>query len=720
MNESIKFNIPSTAKIYGKPESLEEKKDSDLVTDDKLGISKKEISSKPNEHKVEQIEPWISDPKIILPKGTKLNNRYTIKSLLTEGGMGRIYLCDDEQFKTPIALKEIPLISENEQEKKNYLTSLEEEAQILRRLSNESIPQVFGSFSEYERYFIAMEYVEGKNIRESFEDIKNKISDEDILDLASKICDSLIYLHGQEPNAVIHADIKPENIIIDKLGKLKLVDFGISSILQKNLSNSTTKATKKAEVYFTPFYSASEIMRSKKPNVESDIFSLGAILLWMRTGDDSDIFDSLKKLNEMHKKSEVSDKLYDIIIKACEMSPHNRYHSANELKLAIEEDKESTKTSEKILKESSLNNDLKDSLRNIKKEFDLFTEEYQDTNLFKNLFGSLHEDIRKGNLYESQQDLEAITKYIFSIINWDLEENKNAVYFLKDAYEKLRFLDGKLILRDYLSKTKDQNLKNPILKFAEKYFSVKNGLKEFFVQYPDVKNQLRNIVDDSQEDPKNGNTILKIIHNSKSIEYTDKISWVLEVYQKDNFVDVVLKILDLGQEGKNKTEKEYNAMMSVINKNTSQMLTEVIFKKTMNEKLTDPDDLFAAVNNCVFFSNIIKNIDMDKITLDTLNDSKRNFYKISNSLDTIIDHSKYLKSISYTLSKAFNLIDEAKDKALKGMRRVFEETKPIYLDFLKQYKQKYLDINKIRQNADPSTIASLDDLIKQNEEKELH
>ncbi len=148
------------------------------------------------------------------------------------------------------------------------------EAQAAGSLSHPNIVTIYDVGVHEDKTFIAMEYVEGKTLREIIDD--DELTIEQIKDISIQICEGL---HEAHSKGITHRDIKPENILIDEKGKVKIVDFGLAKI--KNISKEITKA---GSTLGTIKYMFPEQIRNQKVDQRTDIWSFGVILYEMITG----------------------------------------------------------------------------------------------------------------------------------------------------------------------------------------------------------------------------------------------------------------------------------------------------------------------------------------------------------------------------------------------------------------------------------------------------
>ncbi len=244
--------------------------------------------------------------------------------------MGCVYrVVDRFQGAKVLAAKELlsgNLVAEKAQE---ALTQFRNEARILARLTHANLPKVYDYFSLPGRHYIIMEFVKGKTLEKILETRKGRPMDERLtLSWALQICKTMYFLSIQKPHPIVFRDLKPSNIMIERNGRVKLIDFGIARFFKEDQHEDTY-------VYGTPGYAAPEQYGSGQTDVRSDLFSLGATLHHCLTGRNPSEypldFPDPQLLNPMLSRETAA-----IIKKALAPDMDKRFQSALEMKRAIQ------------------------------------------------------------------------------------------------------------------------------------------------------------------------------------------------------------------------------------------------------------------------------------------------------------------------------------------------------------------------------------------------
>ncbi len=208
-----------------------------------------------------------------------LRNRYRILEKRAQGGMAAVYRAADMHLAGKTwAVKEMSdAVITNPLDRQRAVAAFQQEAQMLANLSHANLPKVTDYFSENGREYLVMEYIEGQTLDEMLTACGNRpFSEEQVLGWAFQLCDVLEYLHHQ---GIIFRDLKPSNIMIDRNGSVRLIDFGIARVFKVGKMSDTT-------AFGTPGYAPPELYSGSQSDVRSDIYSLGATLHTLLTGFD--------------------------------------------------------------------------------------------------------------------------------------------------------------------------------------------------------------------------------------------------------------------------------------------------------------------------------------------------------------------------------------------------------------------------------------------------
>ena len=202
---------------------------------------------------------------------------YSTRTELGRGGMATVYLAHDNKFDTDVAIKVLNKeFVNNENIRKRFLA----EARSMFKMSHPNIIKVTDLIEDGDTVAFVMEYVEGETLKEYIER-KGKLNDSEIKTIFSQMLDAVGYVHEQN---LVHRDIKPSNFMLDKNGKIKLMDFGIAKNTDSNSAEYTQTGT--GMQMGTPMYmSPEQITETKSVRAQSDIYSLGVVLWQMVTGE---------------------------------------------------------------------------------------------------------------------------------------------------------------------------------------------------------------------------------------------------------------------------------------------------------------------------------------------------------------------------------------------------------------------------------------------------
>jgi len=265
-----------------------------------------------------------------LPEGYLLQGRYRILGVIGVGGMSIVYKAQDMRFANVTRLcvvKEMRNTATDAQTRAVTRRNFEREANILATLSHPSVVQVYDYFSEADSSYLVLEYVEGKDLEALLADTEGFLPEAQVVHWAIQICEVLSFLHSHEPQPIIFRDLKPSNIMLDKHGRIRLIDFGIARIFQSGL---------KGTMVGTEGYSPPEQYRgSAEPRV--DIYALGATMHHLLSKQDPRLEPPFSfHERPIHQTNPfVSRELVEIINRALEYDVNKRYGSAEEMQRAL-------------------------------------------------------------------------------------------------------------------------------------------------------------------------------------------------------------------------------------------------------------------------------------------------------------------------------------------------------------------------------------------------
>jgi len=281
------------------------------------------------------------------PAGPGSFGRYQLLEKIAAGGMAEVYrarMRGEEGFEKIVAIKRIlPHMADND----DFITMFVDEAKLAAQLTHNNIIHIYDLGKEDAYHYIAMEYVEGKDLRSILKTATEKgypLPVELALFIASKVANALDYAHrrmgmdGKELN-LVHRDVSPQNVLISFEGDIKLCDFGIAKAATK-VQQTQAGALKGKLQYMSP-----EQAWGKKVDRRTDIFSLGIVLFEMLTGDrlfsgDTDL-TILEQVRDARseppsvKNPDVPKRVDQIVLKALAKNPQDRYQNASEMEKDI-------------------------------------------------------------------------------------------------------------------------------------------------------------------------------------------------------------------------------------------------------------------------------------------------------------------------------------------------------------------------------------------------
>ncbi len=262
-----------------------------------------------------------------LQPNDKLRERYTILGFIGAGGMGTVYLAEDDRLEgRQCAIKEILLQSNlSDEVAQRVRKQFHKEASILGRLDHPGLPKVNDYFSIDDHDYLVMDFVPGHNLLEITLEARRKAQFLDhvtVLEWVNQICEALIYLHSRQP-PVLHRDIKPANIKLTPDGQIKLVDFGLVKPLDPNDPNTLTGLQGAGSLSYAPLEQYADHLGHT--NARSDLYALGATSYHLLSGNTPasahERFIVPQSLPPLHEVNEaISPEMAQVVLAA--MAPH--------------------------------------------------------------------------------------------------------------------------------------------------------------------------------------------------------------------------------------------------------------------------------------------------------------------------------------------------------------------------------------------------------------
>ena len=259
-----------------------------------------------------------------LPEQTLLAGRYELESRIGQGGMGAVYKAFDTRYNNrPIAIKELSRAGLSAARIQEAEDAFEREVNLLADLLHPNLPRIYDHFTEHERSYLVMDFIDGQTVEEYLEQAGGgPLSIDQVIDWAEQLCDVLNYLHSRQP-AIIFRDLKPSNVMVDESGHIFLIDFGIARHFKPGKSHDTIALG-------SPGYAAPEQYGKSQSTPRSDLYSLGAFLHHLLTGLDPSeqpfFFRPASQIN-----SAVSFGLEQLLEQMLKMDPEQRPASAQDV-----------------------------------------------------------------------------------------------------------------------------------------------------------------------------------------------------------------------------------------------------------------------------------------------------------------------------------------------------------------------------------------------------
>ncbi|MGM9835028.1 MAG: Stk1 family PASTA domain-containing Ser/Thr kinase [Bacilli bacterium] len=277
----------------------------------------------------------------MIMKGQKINDRYQIIKSIGEGGMANVYLAYDTILDRNVAVK---VLRGDLSTDDKFVRRFQREALSASSLSHPNIVEVYDVGEDNGQFYIVMEYIEGKQLKDVLRK-RGKLTISEVIDIMQQIADGLSVAHD---SYIIHRDIKPQNIMILENGLVKITDFGIA------MAMNGTQLTQTNSVMGSVHYLPPEQANGSGSTLKSDIYSMGILMYELLTGKlpyrgENAVEIALKHLKEplpsiRDEIPDIPQSVENVILKASAKNPKNRYSDAREmyedLKTVLDESRE--------------------------------------------------------------------------------------------------------------------------------------------------------------------------------------------------------------------------------------------------------------------------------------------------------------------------------------------------------------------------------------------
>lgn len=264
----------------------------------------------------------------MIEKGQIINDRYEIIKSIGEGGMANVYLAYDTILDRRVAIKVLRGDLSNDEK---FVRRFQREALSASSLSHPNIVEMYDVGEDNGIYYIVMEYIEGKTLKQLIKK-RGALTLSEAIDIMLQITDGISQAHD---SYIIHRDLKPQNIMIKEDGTIKITDFGIAMAL------NSTQLTQTNSVMGSVHYLPPEQASGKGSTIRSDIYSMGILFYEILTGTlpfkgDNAVEIALKQMRDeipsvRKKNPAIPQSVENVILKATAKNPKNRYSDAKEM-----------------------------------------------------------------------------------------------------------------------------------------------------------------------------------------------------------------------------------------------------------------------------------------------------------------------------------------------------------------------------------------------------
>ena len=582
----------------------------------------------------------------MLSKGQKINDRYEIIKTIGEGGMANVYLANDTILDRKVAIKVLRGDLSNDEK---FIRRFKREALSVSNLSHPNIVEVYDVGEEDGNYYIVMEYIEGKTLKQLLQK-RGALTLNEVIDIMTQLTDGLAHAHEAY---IIHRDIKPQNIMIEDNGLVKITDFGIAMAL------NSTQLTQTNSVMGSVHYLPPEQANGKGSTVKSDIYSLGILMYELLTGSvpfkgDTAVEIALKHMKEKipsirKQNPTIPQSVENIVLKATAKNPKNRYDNVRDmykdLQTALQRD------NEKRLVYEYPENDL------------------EETKVIPQVTKEIKQVIDKPTAKEEDNDDDSVLKE-------KDEKNKLPIILAVVLLGTLIVLAGVYLL--ITSKdVKEVKVPNVVGLTTEKAIKM---IKEKGLEYTTKSEESATVEEGKviRTEPKAGSTRTKkstiTIVESSGKEYV-----VLEDYTGQNYYEIKGKLEAKGIKVEMKTKSVENAS-EYKDKKDNIISQEPAFNKDEETKLYANDSVVLYIPEVDVYPDMVK----EKWTLSQVED--------------------FVKEYNLTLDKSYKETDEVEEDIVLSQNRAVGD--PIYEGYtlkitLSKKPEKKDDKDKDKTPTDP-------------------
>ena len=554
----------------------------------------------------------------MLSKGQKINDRYEIIKTIGEGGMANVYLANDTILDRKVAIKVLRGDLSNDEK---FIRRFKREALSVSNLSHPNIVEVYDVGEEDGNYYIVMEYIEGKTLKQLLQK-RGALTLNEVIDIMTQLTDGLAHAHEAY---IIHRDIKPQNIMIEDNGLVKITDFGIAMAL------NSTQLTQTNSVMGSVHYLPPEQANGKGSTVKSDIYSLGILMYELLTGSvpfkgDTAVEIALKHMKEKipsirKQNPTIPQSVENIVLKATAKNPKNRYDNVRDmykdLQTALQRD------NEKRLVYEYPENDL------------------EETKVIPQVTKEIKQVIDKPTAKEEDSEDNSVLKE-------KDEKNKLPIILAVVLLGTLIVLAGVYLL--ITSKdVKEVKVPNVVGLTTEKAIKM---IKEKGLEYTTKSEESATVEEGKviRTEPKAGSTRTKkstiTIVESSGKEYV-----VLEDYTGQNYYEIKGKLEAKGIKVEMKTKSVENAS-EYKDKKDNIISQEPVFNKDEETKLYANDSVILYIPEVDVYPDMVK----EKWTLSQVED--------------------FVKEYNLTLDKSYKETDEVEEDIVLSQNRAVGD--PIY------------------------------------------